>query len=90
MAKLTRKQHDQLSQVVSQLAWAQDYLMSDNVVVAIVGRPDDVAAYVPNGASAPSCYPHPALRPITKDVGSPLCSYATAIKSLSHFLLDNG
>jgi hypothetical protein len=80
MAKLTMKQTNQLVAIVRELTWAQTYLQSPSVAVARVEK----------RATTTLHFTHPyddrILYEINKEIGSPLCGYASALSDLKRFI----
>ena len=92
MANLTRKQQAALMLILKDLLWTQQFVADNETRVARTCRPDDVTAYTPankHAEAAGGIYDAPAIRTITKDIGSPLCGLPRAAKSLEQFILVN-
>lgn len=79
MAKLTNRDRRELRRVLGEMEWAFDFLMQDDVVVCRESRMTSANVYH-------NAMGDPPIHRITKELGSPLVGFDTAIRALAHFL----
>lgn len=88
MAKLTNKQRLRLDGVLKSLERGNAFILHPDTVVARKCRPDGAIAYVVGNPSAAEHYPHSAVTPIDKEIGSGLCLLTESVRLLRAFLED--
>jgi hypothetical protein len=81
MAKLTRKQRDDLRRAVEQLQRAYRYVHSDRVVVCIRAEAATTTLHLTRGEPEPL-----VLYPVAKDIGSDLACFGTGLRWLKNFM----